>query len=142
MRSFWTGFVSRRDEAAEAAFEELMIRHGPMVFRVCRSVLRDTARCRGRVSGRIPGPGSSGEVDSPARVGRKLAVRGRAPSCVARQERRRGPSRSRRAGRGPNDGRVTCRAEECHDVGDPSRGNQPTAGGTVARPSRFVIWKA
>ncbi len=34
-------FVSRRDEAAEAAFEELMIRHGPMVFRVCRSVLRD-----------------------------------------------------------------------------------------------------
>ncbi|MFI5456191.1 MAG: sigma-70 family RNA polymerase sigma factor [Isosphaerales bacterium] len=35
-------FVSRRDEAAEAAFEELMIRHGPMVFRVCRSVLHDT----------------------------------------------------------------------------------------------------
>jgi RNA polymerase sigma factor (sigma-70 family) len=34
-------FVSRRDEAAEAAFEELMNRHGPMVFRVCRSVLRD-----------------------------------------------------------------------------------------------------
>ena len=34
-------FVSHRDEAAEAAFEELMIRHGPMVFRVCRSVLRD-----------------------------------------------------------------------------------------------------
>jgi RNA polymerase sigma factor (sigma-70 family) len=35
-------FVSERDAAAEAAFEELMIRHGPMVFRVCRSVLRDT----------------------------------------------------------------------------------------------------
>ena len=35
-------FVSRRDEAAEAAFEELVFRHGPMVFRVCRSVLRDT----------------------------------------------------------------------------------------------------
>ena len=34
-------FVARRDEAAEAAFEELMNRHGPMVFRVCRSVLRD-----------------------------------------------------------------------------------------------------
>ena len=28
-------FVSRRDEAAEAAFEELVIRHGPMVLRVC-----------------------------------------------------------------------------------------------------------
>ena len=35
------GFVSRRDEAAEAAFEELTIRHGPMVLRVCRGVLRD-----------------------------------------------------------------------------------------------------
>jgi Sigma-70 region 2 len=35
-------FVSQPREAAEAAFEELMIRHGPMVFRVCRSVLRDT----------------------------------------------------------------------------------------------------
>jgi RNA polymerase sigma factor (sigma-70 family) len=34
-------FVSRRDEAAEAAFEELVSRHGPMVFRVCRSVLCD-----------------------------------------------------------------------------------------------------
>jgi hypothetical protein len=34
-------FISERDEAREAAFEELMIRHGPMVFRVCRSVLED-----------------------------------------------------------------------------------------------------
>src|SRR5262249_50097266 len=33
--------VSRRDEAAEAAFEELVIRHGPMVLRVCRGVLHD-----------------------------------------------------------------------------------------------------
>jgi DNA-directed RNA polymerase specialized sigma24 family protein len=35
-------FLARRDEAADAAFEALMTRHGPMVFRVCRSVLRDT----------------------------------------------------------------------------------------------------
>jgi polysaccharide export outer membrane protein len=34
-------FVSRRDEAGEAAFEELVIRHGPMVLRVCRGVLQD-----------------------------------------------------------------------------------------------------
>jgi RNA polymerase sigma factor (sigma-70 family) len=33
--------VSSRDLAAEAAFEELVIRHGPMVLRVCRSVLDD-----------------------------------------------------------------------------------------------------
>jgi RNA polymerase sigma factor (sigma-70 family) len=35
-------FVARRDEAAEAAFEELVSRHGPMVLRVCRDVLHDT----------------------------------------------------------------------------------------------------
>jgi RNA polymerase sigma factor (sigma-70 family) len=34
-------FISRRDESAETAFEELVSRHGPMVLRVCRSVLRD-----------------------------------------------------------------------------------------------------
>jgi RNA polymerase sigma factor (sigma-70 family) len=34
-------FVSRRDDAAEAGFEELVIRHGPMVLRVCRGVLHD-----------------------------------------------------------------------------------------------------
>jgi RNA polymerase sigma factor (sigma-70 family) len=35
-------FVARRDENAEAAFEELVIRHGPMVLRVCRSLLHDS----------------------------------------------------------------------------------------------------
>jgi hypothetical protein len=35
-------FVSELGEAREAAFEELVIRHGPMVFHVCRSVLQDT----------------------------------------------------------------------------------------------------
>ena len=34
-------FVARHDETAEAAFEELVIRHGPMVLRVCRSLLHD-----------------------------------------------------------------------------------------------------
>ncbi len=36
-------FATRRDDAREAAFEELMVRHGPMVFRICRSVLHDTS---------------------------------------------------------------------------------------------------
>ena len=30
-------FVARRDEAAEAAFEELVARHGPMVLDICRA---------------------------------------------------------------------------------------------------------
>ena len=34
-------FVSGRDEAAEAAFEELVIRHAPMVLQVCRDALHD-----------------------------------------------------------------------------------------------------
>jgi RNA polymerase sigma factor (sigma-70 family) len=34
-------FVARRDETAEAAFEELVIRYGPMVLRVCRNLLHD-----------------------------------------------------------------------------------------------------
>jgi RNA polymerase sigma factor (sigma-70 family) len=36
-----TRFVSRRDQGAEAAFEELVIRHGPMVLRICRGLLHD-----------------------------------------------------------------------------------------------------
>ncbi|WP_422931971.1 sigma-70 family RNA polymerase sigma factor [Singulisphaera sp. PoT] len=34
-------FLSGRDDASEAAFEELVSRHGPMVLRVCRNVLGD-----------------------------------------------------------------------------------------------------
>lgn len=35
-------FASRRDAAAEAAFEVLVLRHGPMVLRVCHNMLRDS----------------------------------------------------------------------------------------------------
>ncbi len=34
-------FVVRRDEHAEAAFGELVLRHGPLVFHVCKSVLAE-----------------------------------------------------------------------------------------------------
>ena len=34
-------FVSRRDAAGEAAFGALVLRHGPMVLRVCQNLLRD-----------------------------------------------------------------------------------------------------
>jgi RNA polymerase sigma factor (sigma-70 family) len=34
-------FAGRRDPAAEAAFEALVRRHGPMVLRVCRNILPD-----------------------------------------------------------------------------------------------------
>jgi polysaccharide biosynthesis/export protein len=35
-------FAGRRDASAEAAFEVLVTRHGPMVLRVCRNVLSDS----------------------------------------------------------------------------------------------------
>ena len=35
-------FILRRDEFAEAAFAVLVARHGPMVLKICRSILRDT----------------------------------------------------------------------------------------------------
>ena len=35
-------FASGRDASAEAAFEVLVLRHGPMVLRVCRNVLRNS----------------------------------------------------------------------------------------------------
>ena len=34
-------FVGRRDEQAEAAFEELVVRHGPLVFNVCKGLLHE-----------------------------------------------------------------------------------------------------
>jgi hypothetical protein len=34
-------FATRRGEAAELAFAALVERHGPMVLRTCRSILRD-----------------------------------------------------------------------------------------------------
>ena len=36
-------FANRRDDSADAAFEVLILRHGPMVLRVCRNMLRDEA---------------------------------------------------------------------------------------------------
>ena len=36
------GFLARSGEAAEAAFEALVARHGPMVLDVCSNVLRDS----------------------------------------------------------------------------------------------------
>ena len=35
-------FIARRDDVAEAAFAALVARHGSMVLKVCRGILRDT----------------------------------------------------------------------------------------------------
>jgi HlyD family secretion protein len=42
-RQLFERFASRRDASSEAAFEALVLRHGPMVLRVCRNLLHDEA---------------------------------------------------------------------------------------------------
>jgi hypothetical protein len=69
-------FIQHRDEIADAAFEMLVDRHGPMDLRVCHQVLGDTGDAQDAsqgVSGFLP----SRRVDRPARIGRELAARGR-----------------------------------------------------------------
>jgi hypothetical protein len=39
-------FIARRDDVAEAAFAALVARHGSMVLKVCRGILRDTLRAQ------------------------------------------------------------------------------------------------
>ncbi|WP_435018015.1 sigma-70 family RNA polymerase sigma factor [Tundrisphaera sp. TA3] len=89
-------FAARRDGAAEVAFEALVVRHGPMVFRVCRALLRDErdaedafqatflvlARKAGRVGAGGPlGPWLHG-------VARRVSLKAR--SASARRARREG----------------------------------------------------
>ena len=65
-------FAADRDEAA---FEALVERHGPMVLGVCRRILRDPSRRRGRLPGDLPGPGPQGRLDPRPRRARPLAPR-------------------------------------------------------------------
>ena len=76
-------------EAAEAAFEALVDRHGPMVRAVCRSMLGDPRRGRRRLPGHVPGPGPPGRLDPPP------ATRWAAGSTASPAGSRRGPGRRR-----------------------------------------------
>ena len=80
-------FVARRDEAAEAAFEELVIRHGPMVLAGLPERSSRRARRGGCLSGRLPRSGQPGQVHPPVRVDCELAVRGRAARGASRARR-------------------------------------------------------
>ena len=70
-------FLDRREAAAELAFEELVMRHGPLVFDVCRNVLGGRQDSRGCLSGDFLDPGVQGSVDPASGVAGELAVRGR-----------------------------------------------------------------
>ena len=49
-------FATRRGESAEQAFEALVDRHGPMVLRACRGILRDAAEVKPFATLRAPTP--------------------------------------------------------------------------------------
>ena len=70
-------FVSGDREAAEMAFKALVVRHGPMVLRVCRMVLRDLHEAEDAFQATFLVLVAPGRIDPQARVGSELAARRR-----------------------------------------------------------------
>ena len=97
-------FASGRDASAEAAFEVLVQRHGPMVLRVCRNVLGDATDAQDAFQATFLVLVKRSWLDSPARITGKLVVRrgvpgggpgagrggpaprGRTPRCLASRQ--------------------------------------------------------
>ena len=67
-------FAARRDASSEAAFEVLVLRHGPMVLRVCRNVLRDQADAEDAFQATFLVLVRRSGLDPSARVGRRVAL--------------------------------------------------------------------
>jgi RNA polymerase sigma-70 factor (ECF subfamily) len=98
-------FVRRHDEAAEAAFEVLVERHGPMVLGVCRRVLRDLHDAEDAFQATflvlVRKAGTVRERESVAEWLHGVAVRVSAHARVASARRRQVEQRAR-AGAGPS----------------------------------------
>ena len=72
-------FATRAGDAAESAFAALVERHGPMVLRACRSILRDPHDVPGRLPVDVPAPGPAGRFALGPRLAGPLAALGRLP---------------------------------------------------------------
>ena len=71
-------FVSGDQESATLAFRRTIVdRHGPMVFRVCRLILKDEHAAEDAVSGHFLGAGSQGRAAHVERALGQLAIRRR-----------------------------------------------------------------
>ena len=97
-------FATGTGEAAELAFAALVDRHGPMVLRVLSVGPSRAARCPGRISGDVPGPGPQGRIDPQARLAGQLAAwRGVPRSGLCQGGHGRRQRHERRGGRGGRD---------------------------------------
>jgi len=76
-------FLGRRGEAAEAAFEALVTRHGPMVLDVCGNVLRNPHDAQDAFQATFLVLGIQGGVDPAAGLAGQLALGSRPTDRVA-----------------------------------------------------------
>ena len=70
-------FITCRDEAGEMAFSALVERHGPMVLRVCRSILRDEHDAEDAFQATLPRSRRPGPLDPRPELRGELALWGR-----------------------------------------------------------------
>ena len=127
-------FEAGRGEVAELAFAVLVERHGPMVLRACRRILRDEHAAQDAFQATFLVLARKGGTAPPPRHARPLAPRRRLPRrrvCpVGRAARRR---RHEQAGREPARTTSARAAARRPRAGDP-RGDRPAARSAIARP--------
>ena len=73
----WSGTGPRDDDGSESAFEVLVMRHGPMVFRVCRDLLDDPHDAQDAFQATFLVLARKVRFDPAPRLGCELALRGR-----------------------------------------------------------------